>query len=492
MNHAIPATQKPCVMLLDGNPATAAASRTALEQAGFEVVVVASATAALTSQRLDAAASIVIDLAVPAGAGTAPVGCELLKVLCRGVSAPGVVAVAGQASLSSAVEAVRAGAFDYLVRPFSPSRLVAAVKAALADRRPRSAAPQPRPDVTSVGDSHRFIGCSDTMRAVFAKLAAAARSQASVFITGESGTGKELAADAVHKGSARAHRAFVAINCGAIPRDLLESTIFGHAKGAFTGATESVEGAAERADGGTLFLDELGEMDPVLQVKLLRFIQTGSYHRVGDPRPRQADIRFVAATNKDPAAAMASGCLREDLFYRLCVVRINMPPLRDRGDDVVLIARKFLENYSRLEQRDFTSIAPDVETTFLRDAWAGNVRELQNIIHQAVVLHDGPVLTMDMLSRERFPGQVGREPTSMHINGIGMMRFRALANGAPQESPHIERLCEAEQTYIEWAIRCCDGNLQAASRKLGISPSTIYRKREIWSRQGTDCLYSEA
>jgi DNA-binding NtrC family response regulator len=451
---------------------------------------VTSGAAALKLINQVSIAGVVLDLSVPPGCVGTPTGCALLKALLSDVGSPSVVAVAEQASLVAAVEAVRSGAFDYIARPFSPSRLVTAVQTALSTRQQHTA-PKASPTRTNTAiDESRFIGNCDAMRTVFTTLTAAARSQASVFICGESGTGKELAAEAVHKGSTRSHRPFVAINCGAVPRDLLESTLFGHARGAFTGATDSVEGAAERADGGTLFLDELGEMDIALQVKLLRFIQSGTYQRVGDPRPHQANIRFVAATNRDPAAAIAEGRLREDLFYRLCVVRVVMPPLRDRGSDVMLIARRFLEHYARLEGREFRSIAPEVEDAFIRDRWPGNVRELQNVIHEAVVLHNQPVLTIDLLSGERFSHVSGRLPESLQVRSITMPHFAVAATvGPPQGQASIGRLSDAEQNYIEWAIRCCNGNLQAASRKLGISPSTIYRKREMWARQaGSDAF----
>jgi DNA-binding NtrC family response regulator len=486
-------SDKSNVMLVDANPATAYASSAALEKAGFEVTVVASGSAALELIKQVSIACVILDLSVPPGRSGTPVGCSLLKALLSDVGSPAVVAVAEQASLVAAVEAVRCGAFDYLARPFSSNRLVAAVKAALSTPQ-RHGAPTASPTQAKAAiDENRFIGNCDAMRAVFATLTAAARSQASVFICGESGTGKELAAEAVHKGSTRATRPFVAINCGAVPRDLLESMLFGHARGAFTGATESVQGAAESADGGTLFLDEIGEMDISLQVKLLRFIQSGTYQRVGDPRPRQADIRFVAATNRDPAAAIAEGRLREDLFYRLCVVRVTMPPLRERGSDVMLIARRFLEHYARLEGREFRSIAPEVEDAFNRDRWPGNVRELQNVIHEAVVLHNRSVLTINLLSSERFPQTNARLPESLQLHGFGMPQFAAAAAARPpQEQALIGRLSDAEQNYIEWAIRCCNGNLQAASRKLGISPSTIYRKREMWARQAAGDTYVDA
>jgi two-component system repressor protein LuxO len=311
------------------------------------------------------------------------------------------------------------------------------------------------------------------MQGVYRTIEAAARSTASVFITGESGTGKELAAQALHRLSPRSSKRFVALNCGAIPRDLLESTIFGHVKGAFTGATADHEGAAARADGGTLFLDELGEMEMGLQTKLLRFIQSGTYERVGEGRTRHADIRFVAATNRDPMVAVRNGLLREDLFYRLFVVPLEMPPLRDRGEDIVLIARRFLLEFAREEGRAFKSFSPEAEARLLTFSWPGNVRQLQNVIRNAVVLNDGPVLTEAMLP----------------LAQIGIADPRPAANpprppvprpDLPESETEIVSLADMERAYVERAIALCDGNIQLAARKLGISASTIYRKKESW------------
>jgi two-component system repressor protein LuxO len=306
------------------------------------------------------------------------------------------------------------------------------------------------------------------MQRVYRTIEAAARSSASVFITGESGTGKELAAQALHRLSPRAAKRFVALNCGAIPRDLLESTIFGHVKGAFTGATADQEGAAMRADGGTLFLDELGEMEMELQTKLLRFIQTGQYERVGEGRTRPADIRFVAATNRDPAEAVRQGRLREDLFYRLYVVPLELPPLRDRGEDILLIARRFLAEFSKQEGRAFAGFSPEAEARLIGYGWPGNVRQLQNVVRNAVVLNDGALLTETMLPP--LPGTATPTPATLP----------EAASPMPPDT-QIRRLADVERDYIEHAIRVCDGNILVAARKLGISASTIYRKKEAWT-----------
>ena len=280
----------------------------------------------------------------------------------------------------------------------------------------------------------------------------------------------------MHSLSPRATKQFVALNCGAIPRDLLESTIFGHTKGAFTGATADQEGAAARADGGSLFLDELGEMEMGLQTKLLRFIQTGTYERVGEGRSRQADIRFIAATNRDPLEAVREGRLREDLFYRLFVIPLELPPLRDRGEDIILIARRFLEEFSRREGGTFKSLSAEAEARLLAYSWPGNVRQLQNVIRNIVVMNDGPVVTEAMLPR--LPASASAPQQTAETNGVAVSAAAGL--DLPTYAGGIVSLADMERRYIEHAIKLYEGNIQLAARRLGISPSTIYRKKEGW------------
>ena len=237
----------------------------------------------------------------------------------------------------------------------------------------------------ALGDSDTgFIGASPAMQRVHATIRSVARSLATVFITGESGTGKELAALAVHHASPRAQGPFIALNCGAIPQDLLESEVFGHMKGSFTGAISDKPGAAQAADGGTLFLDEVCEMAPALQTKLLRFLQTSTVQPVGATRPHKVDVRIICATNQDPAEAVRLGLFREDLYYRLFVVPLHMPPLRERCDDVIEIAHAALERMSREEGRRFDGFAPEVLALFRAHSWPGNVRQLLNVIRNVV------------------------------------------------------------------------------------------------------------
>jgi len=463
-------TDKRTILIVEDSPSLAMTAQAHLEPLGHTVLIAGDGKSAwqiLNSRPVDC---VLLDLKLPDIDGI-----TILEELRTRPAPPAVIIVTANASLTTAVHAVRIGAFDYLVKPFAPTRLTTTVEIALGTVALRREVETLRRTVERA-EFADFIGRSSPMQAVYRTIEAAAQSTASVFITGESGTGKELAADALHRFSPRKARQLVILNCGAIPRDLLESTIFGHVRGAFTGAITDQEGAAARSDGGTLFLDELGEMDVGLQTKLLRFIQTGTYQRVGDPVTRRADIRFIAATNRDPAEAVREGRLREDLFYRLNVVPLRMPPLRDRGEDIILIARRFLTQFAQADGKSFTSFAPEVEARLLGFSWPGNVRQLQNIVRNVVVLHDGKIVTPEMLPPLEDNGSPPRET-----------RAAPAVQAAPvmvATDAEILPLAVMERRYIERVIDSCGGNLQEAARKLGISPSTIYRKKEGWAKEG--------
>ncbi|MBV9826108.1 MAG: sigma-54-dependent Fis family transcriptional regulator [Alphaproteobacteria bacterium] len=459
------------ILIVEDSPSLAATYSAQLGPTGHRVLVAGDGKTAYALMREHPVDCLLLDLNLPDMDGL-----SILEETRSWQQPPAVVVITANASLTTAVSAVRQGASDYLVKPFAAARLLTTLENALAatDLRREVATLRRTVEQAEFGG---FTGRSLPMQAVYRVIEAAGRSDASVFITGESGTGKELTAEALHRSSSRRERNFVALNCGAIPKELMESVVFGHIKGSFTGATADQEGAAARADGGTLFLDELGEMDPLLQTKLLRFIQTGTYQRVGESRTRDADIRFIAATNRDPEEAVRQGRLREDLFYRLHVVPIRMPPLRDRGEDILLIARKFLAQYSELEGKPMRRFAADVEARFLAYSWPGNVRQLQNVIRSVVVLGEGEVVTSSMLP-----------PLLEHVTGEPLRRVTTEVPtlSAPMSpsivtADDIEPLADVERQYIEQAIAACSGNLQLAARRLRISPSTIYRKRETWT-----------
>jgi sigma-54 specific flagellar transcriptional regulator A len=307
-----------------------------------------------------------------------------------------------------------------------------------------------------------------------------------VLILGESGTGKELCADALHRFSKRAKGPFIAVNCAAIPRDMLESELFGHAKGAFTGAVADRKGAVLSAQGGTLFLDEICEMDLALQTKLLRFLQTMTVQRLGEDQVRQADVRIVCATNKDPRSEVAASRLREDLFYRLHVLPVEMPPLRDRGDDVLLIARAFLERFAAEEGKTCSIFSAEAEAALIRFAWPGNVRQLQNLIRNLVVFSQGTVIELADLPAELRPKTGERLLGRVTLPLPSALPSFAPAGTEDGEKRPLVSLDEAIRLHVEAAIAMCGGSIPRAAAMLEVAPSTIYRRIEAW--QAADAL----
>jgi two-component system repressor protein LuxO len=326
-----------------------------------------------------------------------------------------------------------------------------------------------------IAKSGRFcglLGASLPMRAVYNVIENTAKSRATVFVTGESGTGKELCAQAIHQLSPRRDGPFVAVNCGAIPKELMESEMFGHVKGAFTGAATTREGAVARAAGGTLLLDEICEMDLALQVKLLRVLQSGEFTKVGGSEVERADGRYLCATNRDPWAEVQAGRFREDLYYRLHVVPCAMPPLRERGGDVELLARHFLALYAAEEGKSFADFAPDAVDALARHAWPGNIRELQNVLRNVVLFHDERVVSAAMLVRL----EAGATPRPASPPPL------RLAASAPGARAVIKPLWQVEKQAIEAALAACAGNVPRAAALLEVNPSTIYRRKAEWDR----------
>ncbi len=472
---------RPRVLVVDDEAVVAETYAACLSRRGYAVERAADGEEALAL--LDGAAApldvVLLDLGLPDLHGL-----EVLDRIAARADPPAVVVVTGDASIAVAVEAMRAGAFDFLVKPVANERLATVVKAASEARRDNGApCAGAMPSDTGVRLCD-LIGASPPMQAVYRMIERAAPSRASLFLTGESGTGKDLCAQAIHRLSPRRARPFVAVNCAAIPRELMESEIFGHVRGAFTGAVATREGAAGRADGGTLFFDEICEMDLALQSKLLRFVQTGSFEKVGGSATERVDVRFICATNRDPLAEVKAGRFREDLYYRLHVIPIELPPLRIRGNDVIAIARHLLAEIAAEEGVIPPAIAPEAEALLVAYPWPGNVRELQNLLRRLLVLNGGSTITADMLPPEiaasgtRSEGGArdeggGEESTDGSAAGCGP----ALNVGRPVVRP----LWMAERDAIERAIAYCQGNVPRAAALLGISDSTIYRKRRRWA-----------
>jgi two-component system repressor protein LuxO len=454
---------RPRVLLVEDTPTEAEIARAHLAAFGHECDHAGSLAQAVQLAAAHPPDAVLIDLQLPDGSGF-----DLMRRLrAAGVDAAFIV-ITVNGSVKTAVEAMREGAMDFIVKPYSRARLQVTLDNALETRRLRAALEAARAQLGREA-FFGFVGASPAMLALYRTIESVAGSRAGVFITGESGTGKELAADAIHRASQRAEKPFVALNCAAIPRDLLESEIFGHVKGAFTGATDNRAGAAKTADGGTLFLDEIGEMPLDMQVKLLRFLQLGSFIPVGGTRLEKVDARIIAATNRDIRAEVEAGRFREDLFYRLYVVPVELPPLRARGDDVVLIARHFLGLFAAEEGKSFQGLDDEAQA-LIRDApWPGNVRQLQNVIRNIVVLHDGPMVTAAML------------PAALIQQGA---RDAAPAARVERRARAVEPLAVVEKRSILAALAHTGQDVPRAAALLEVNPSTIYRKLAAWKKEG--------
>jgi two-component system repressor protein LuxO len=456
--------ERPVVLVVEDDPTLTRLYGAYLEGMGVTLRYAGSAAEARALVAEAIPAVMLLDLMLPDGHGH-----DLLGELHEKGIETAVIVVTSAGSINMAVESMRLGAYDFLVKPFSLDRLRVTLGNALELRRLKRINKQLIQESPDRFES--FIGVSPAMQGVYRIVHDAAPSKASVFVTGESGTGKELAAEAIHRRSGRATGPFVALNCGAIPRDLVESELFGHVKGAFTGAHANRIGIAAQADGGTLFLDEIGEMDMSLQSKLLRFIQTGTFQPVGDSRLHTVDVRFVCATNRDPLGEIRNGRFREDLFYRLNVVPIQMPALRERGSDIILIARHYLQVFAREEGKAFDGFSPDTERVLLAYDWPGNVRQLLNVIRNVVVLSPGGVVEPAMLPAQlqEVPGRVVAAP----------------AEAVAAYEAAIVPLWRVERQAIERALAACDNNAGRAAALLEIDASTIYRKRRDWAKLDT-------
>ena len=455
------------ILIVEDSEALAAVYSGYLEiDTGYQLSVVNNGTDAINSIASEAPDVLLLDLNLPDMNGM-----DILRQIHEQQLPTQTIIITAHGSVDLAVDALHLGAFDFLVKPFDARRLRVTIRNALERREITQEIAEYR-DTYDRTQYEGFIGNSLIMQSVYRTIDSAATSQATIFITGESGTGKEVCANAIHNRSPRAKNAFIALNCGAIPKDLIESEIFGHVKGAFTGAVNARDGAAKLADGGTLFLDEICEMDYELQSKLLRFIQTGTFNKVGSSVQEKVNVRFVCATNRDPWQEVLNGNFREDLFYRLHVIPIQLPPLRERDTDVLLLMNRFLEQFSQEERRQFKGFTTTAKTYMLDYTWPGNVRQLQNVIRQIVVLNDAEQVSIEMI-----PQQVRNitKDTQQHDTKPDI----AVVNAGDVDQK-IEPLWLVEKAAIERAIELCSGNVPKAAALLEVSASTIYRKKERW------------
>ncbi len=423
---------------------------------------------------------------------------EFINWLSNHRSPTAIIAATPTSNPEVTAAAIRSGASDFFnlnTSGSSTSQLLAErILRAVSQVAIRTSVDEARKPLNDT-DQPSYIGSSQKMVEVAQLIVNAAKSNASVFITGENGTGKEVCAQLIHRFSARSDDELVTLNCAAIPDSLAETELFGHVKGAFTGAINDRQGVARQADNGTLFLDEIGEMAIDTQSKLLRFVQTGYFNRVGSNQIENVDVRFICATNRDPMEQIQSGKFRQDLFYRLNVIQIHLPPLRERGDDIVVLAERFLAKFSQEEGKRFTRFSPETIDLLKVYSWPGNIRELQNVIRNIVVLHDEEIVLPSMLPIAIIKEQGERRAENLPPQNSSLARqykmidqIKAL-NSRAANAISLNESIDAEanrQTIrplgdiidesIKEAIDLCEGNVAEASQRLGISASTVYRK----------------
>jgi two-component system, NtrC family, response regulator AtoC len=423
-----------------------------LARKGYAVSVAADGGEALRLLRENPFDAILLDVVMPGVDGL-----SLMKKLKEDPSAPPIIVLTGKATVETAVEAMKNGAYDYLTKPYKLDELVIVVDRVCEYGRLSVKSKLLEQELVRKESPFEFVGTSRQLKDILALIRKVAPTDSPVFIQGESGTGKELVANTVWHYSKRKDTPFIALNCASLSESLIESEIFGHEKGAFTSAYQLKHGLVEVADTGTLFLDEIGEMPIGLQAKLLRFLDSGEFRRVGGNKALAVDVRLIAATNKDLAAMIKKGTFREDLYYRLNVINITLPPLRERKEDIAALARHFLKQYAKKLDKSITDLTSDALELLAGYHWPGNVRELENVVERAVILCESNLLGAEDLS----------VPTPAVIAELGT-------------NPSLE---EMEKNYILRVLKEANGNQSKASQLLGIDRKTLYLKLKKYGIQ---------
>ena len=458
--------QQPLLLLVDDDAAFRTVMGAELSRSGYDVRTAASGEEALAACAEAEPQVILLDLQLPGISGL-----EVLKAL-RDRHAPGeVVMLTGHGSIDTAIEAIRIGAFDYISKPCPLDELEIRIQRALERRALKDRASLLERGLTPPDPGSAFIGDSPEFRGVLRLLERVAQADSTVLITGETGTGKEMAAKLIHARSARRARPFITVECAALQESLLQSELFGHERGAFTGADRAKPGLFEVASGGTIFLDEIGEISPATQVALLRVLDGSTFRHVGGTQEIRVDVRVLAATNRDLAGMVRQGLFREDLYYRLSTINVRLPSLRDRSEDIALLARHFAELFSArfgVERR----LSDEALAVLRAHAWPGNVRELLHVVEAAMVVCEGPVIRPDHL------------PASVQMAIEGTYRARAAAQHASArvEEGGTSSLEEVERAHIERVLRAHNGHRGSAAKALGISERNLYRKLRAWGQ----------
>ncbi len=464
----------PNILLIDDEDSLRSVVAERLADEGFSVVEARSGEEALDQLQRFAFDVIVSDLRLPGIDGRQVIDAALERY-------PGIVAivVTGYATVKDAVDIIKRGAADFVAKPFQFDELKHAITTALEQRRLQDENAYLRQQLDERFGLGAMVGKSPPMRALYQLIETVATTTATVLITGETGTGKEVVARAVHQSSTRREERFVAINCSAIPEALLEAELFGHVRGAFTGAVASRIGRIEQADEGTLFLDEVGTMPASIQAKLLRVLQEREFERIGDPRTVKVDVRVVAATNADLSKMVREGTFREDLFYRLNVVAVHLPPLRERLEDIPLLAARFIQKLQPPDATDTVVITQDAMRRLMAFDWPGNVRQLENVIERALALGGG----RRQIEADDLPPELGD----------GRSRAASVPTLTDEGIDLPSVMAGIERELIMQALTRADGNRGAAARLLGLKRTTLVEKlRRLDAADTADLMRDEA
>ncbi|MCZ4108369.1 sigma-54 dependent transcriptional regulator [Brevundimonas diminuta] len=471
------------VLVVDDDPTQRRLIQAVLDREGYAVVHAESGGEAIDRLTKGGGADVVLlDLVMPGLSGLE----ALAEMRTAGVTTP-VIVLTANGGIETVVKAMQAGAQDFFVKPVGPDRLLVGVRNALQMTQLTAEIGRLKKRATGRSSFDDMVGDSEPMRMVKALGQRAAKSSIPVLITGESGVGKEVIARALHGASDRAGKPFVAVNCGALPANLVESILFGHEKGAFTGAHEKHAGKFVEANGGTLFLDEIGELPLDMQVKLLRALQEGEVDPVGGKRPVKVDVRIVSATNRDPAQQVKEGAFREDLFYRLNVFPIEAPALRERREDIPALVEHFIARFNVEEGKRVAGCSPETLALLQGHDWPGNVRQLENAVYRALVLADSPLLQphdFPAISGVAVPLDAVAAPRSGEDAPASASESASSDEDAQHDSPvritddrgHVRTLEQIERDLIQHAIEVYSGHMSEIARRLGIGRSTLYRK----------------